>query len=464
MSKRLSVFLTIVVFYLALNVSAVSKSEADSYYEAAKAYYEKDDYTNALRDVHNAREIYSELGDVDGVIKCDELLSKIEKAITPQKKADTYYDLAGDYFIAAEEQTLDSEKVSYYEKAKLFAQYAKDAYDELKDSRGAIKANDLLEASTRNIALITSTKRELAERTYDSAQSFFLSGDYVSAVEYAKNASQLFVEISDANGITKTATLIKNSEEKIEEIRKNAIASYDLAVDFYITGNNTQSLVYAQNAKTLYQKIRDTEGSTKAQNLINDINKLIGDYEDQQRRLAMRYYQDAEDYLIAMKCENATASVMNARDIYTQFYAAASQIKNPEEKKAKQKLYWGFISECDALFSKIKSACGELRLKQQAEDYFSKAQGYFSHADYDDSLTYARRALSIYQEIENFVGISKTESLLNEINAGVEKKKQADEYLKKAEEYFRTADFENAKAFALSAKKIYDDIWSNRSL
>lgn len=53
------------------------KSEADSLYEKARKLFEVEYYNDAKSQLENAKSIYAQIKDTDGITRCDELLSKI---------------------------------------------------------------------------------------------------------------------------------------------------------------------------------------------------------------------------------------------------------------------------------------------------------------------------------------------------------------------------------------------------
>ena len=60
--------------------------EADSQYAKALTYYSVRDYESAKKYLQSAREIYTEIGDSDGILRCDSLMSKIDELL---KKSST---------------------------------------------------------------------------------------------------------------------------------------------------------------------------------------------------------------------------------------------------------------------------------------------------------------------------------------------------------------------------------------
>ncbi len=57
------------------------KTEADSKYAKALTYYSTSDYTSAKKSLEDAREIYEEINDQDGILRCDKLMDTINKIL-----------------------------------------------------------------------------------------------------------------------------------------------------------------------------------------------------------------------------------------------------------------------------------------------------------------------------------------------------------------------------------------------
>ncbi|OYT39854.1 MAG: hypothetical protein B6U86_04865 [Candidatus Altiarchaeales archaeon ex4484_43] len=63
--------------------------EADSKYAKALTYYSVRDYESAKKYLQNARDIYTEIGDSDGILRCDSLMSKIEEILLKKSSTTT---------------------------------------------------------------------------------------------------------------------------------------------------------------------------------------------------------------------------------------------------------------------------------------------------------------------------------------------------------------------------------------
>jgi len=63
--------------------------EADSQYAKALTYYSVRDYESAKEYLQNARDIYSEIGDSDGILRCDSLMATIEEILSKKNATTT---------------------------------------------------------------------------------------------------------------------------------------------------------------------------------------------------------------------------------------------------------------------------------------------------------------------------------------------------------------------------------------
>ncbi len=426
-------------------VHAETAAEADGYYVKAQTYFENQDYKSALRNVHLARIIYSNLGLTGGVSQCDSLINGIKSSTTDNNLAGYYNSIASDYLLT-ENPTLHE-----YEMTKYFAQLAKTIYTQNNNDDGITMANDLIEQADSEIQKIYGRQRQEAETYYNIARTYFINKDYPNALAYAQNASSIYNAISDQYGISKTNLLLQSINDEVENIKQNANVAYSTAMSLYGDGNISGSLVYAEKSKALYQSINFYQGVSKAQDLLSILHQSIDQEKDKRKRMAAQFFKEAEDYFVIMDCANATENIRNARALYEGLYWEATV--DSEKELYKRRMY-----ECDDLLTKILKECGSAVMLSQAEQYYAQAQEFFIKQDFDSALSYAQKARDLFQKIENYVGVSKSDSLIDSISDRVYKERMGDSNMTEAQYYYSIADYENARLFAERARSIYSTL------
>ena len=443
--------LGLVILLLATDVLSSSKYEADSYYTAAGVYFNTGDYKNSLRSIHLGREIYSEIGDDYGVARCNDFLVKIDEILPPVQKANYYYDIAGDYYL---QNTTD---IVSYTRAKNFAQLAKDIYQQLGDSNNVLKADDIIKGADEKIRIIKESRSQDAERYYLMARSNFFEKNYLIAKTYALNASALYTMVPDEEGISKAATLLTSINEKLNELKQDAIASYDKALDYYTVKDYKNAYYYANASYWLYTATGDMDGISKAKNLVSKINEEAAQTEEEKKRLAQKYINSAEEFLVIKDYEKATEAATNAKNIYSELYAEYYEIEHtlPESLRVNMKFYQNLIWDTDNLIKRISDAEGDAGRKKRAEEYYVKAQEYLIKNEITNALTYANKARSLFFDLKLYVGVSKTDSLIRQINERSKQRQIAEGYYNQSKYSYMIADFENARIQAESSRSIY---------
>lgn len=432
-------------------VGDMTKYDAESFYKSALSYFESNDFRNTLRSAHLAKDIFTTMGDQDGVSKCNQLITKVDSILTDGQMASAYYDIAGEYFLQ------ENPTVSSFMEAKEFAEYAKDYYTRAGDSEGALRSEDLVSRAQSEINNIRNQKQQEAYTYYKMAQDSFFQEEYPKARRYAINASVIYNEILDENGISRTASLLVSIDVKINETRYNALASYDRALDYYAQRDYDSALRYVSISQQLYTKIEDLDGMTKATGLLTRLNTEVIQFNEQRLRLAQDYYDKAEEMLIIKNYANATDYAKAAREIYMWFYNRALEEEHDlsSSEKVKTKLYASHVKRVDNLIDRINSEWGSEKKREQAEVFYTKAQEYYIQSQLDSALNYAERARSYFTDLNDYIGVNKCESLINSLNSRMADKRQADEYYAKAYSFYKTAEFENSVLYAGKARNLY---------
>ncbi|MDD5111285.1 MAG: hypothetical protein PHG85_01930 [Candidatus Altiarchaeota archaeon] len=443
-----------VILFMIVAVSALmeaTKEAAEAFYQQALDYYEGNDFRNALRNVHLARNVYESIDDDNGVVKCNQLVSKIDTILTDTQMANYYYDIASDYIIQ------ENPTVQSYMNAKEFAQYAKDYYNRAGDGGGVIKSDDLIYRSQSEINALRNEKQQVAMSYYQMAQDSFQNSEYLKARIYALNASIIYGEILDSGGLSMTSMLIYRIDVKVNETRYNALASYDRARDYYAQEDYDNSLRYATISLQLYTSIYDQDGMTKATSLISRVNSDSSEIREKKLRLAQSYYNSAEDMLIIEDYPNATDYAKSSREIYMEFYNLAFEEEGTLSKplQFKMRLYEGYLAQVDSLLERINRAWGTEKKLEQAQDFYIKAQEFFIKNQLESAINYAERAKRYFGDLDDYVGVNKCDALLTSIRGKMEERRNADQNYQKAFEFYNTAEFENAIIYLAKAKAIY---------
>ncbi|MBM3309552.1 MAG: hypothetical protein FJY77_04790 [Candidatus Altiarchaeales archaeon] len=448
------------VLLFACSCSAVTEYDAETFYKSALTYFQINDFRNTLRSVHLAKEIFGDLERQDGVVKCNQLITQVDEILTDSQMASAYYDIAGEYYLQ-ENPTLSS-----YIKAKEFAEYAKEYYNRAGDGEGLLRSEDLINRARSEINNIQAQREQEAYAYYKTAQSLFLSDDYLNARTYAINASILYNEILSQSGISQTASLIVSIDFRINETKYNALASYDRARDYYVQKEYESALKYAIISQQLSIKIADKDGEAKASNLISTINTEYTQNNEQKLRLAQTYVDRAREMLIAKEYANATDYAKRARDIYSGFYAKAEEKEHdlPSSQQVETALYSSYLKTVDNLMISINSAWGSEKKKEQAEAFYTKSQEYYIQGQLDPALTYVERARSYFTDLNDYIGVNKCDALIVSIKNRMVEKRQADDDYTMALSLYHTAEFENSLLYLNKAKAIYVRILDKPSI
>ena len=431
-------------------------SEADANFVSAEKYLVEDDYKNALRSAHLARRIYDAAENNDAVRQTDSLINDISAEITQSMKAHYYYEIGEYYFYLTEkDKSLDS-----LEKAIYFTELSRKEYVAIDDKNSAQRAQDIRDRAQDEIDRYFSNEKIKANTFYNIARTRYIEKDYITALSYAENSSIIYSLIPDESGMERTGTLIANIKQKIEEITQNAQSTCDTAMSFYNEADMEQALFFASKCKALYESVVYRPGVLRANDLQTLINEFTEHTISDKKADAAQYYKDAEEAYVRQQFANATDFLRKSRDIYAQLFDETL----PEDKVARE-YYLGLMYDVDLLYNEVSSQWGSDRKTQQAEQFFTQAQQYYIEMHFDEAMTYAERSKNLFDDLQNYVGVSKTKSLIQTITERVNREKNGDENLTSAKHYHSISDFENALVHAKRAKMIYSTlVGSNKSL
>ncbi|MFH1055558.1 MAG: hypothetical protein V1744_05645 [Candidatus Altiarchaeota archaeon] len=450
-----------IVLLIAFFASAeYSSLEADSLYQTAERSYRSGLYQNALASAYLSKEAYGAIGQRWGVDKCDKLIGEIGLVLTPTQLADTYYGIAGEYFTRANKDTFDLSR------AIMMAQEAKKIYASIGGtvgSSGILKCEDLINEASQEINdNVNSCIRE-GDDLYAKAQNSFFSDYYVTAKIYASNASARYLACPYQTGVDKSALLLSSINAKIDEIRTNAKASYDKAIQYYTAGDTKLCIQYAGASQGLYTSIDDSEGYSAATMLLSRCKETGDRWEQGMKKQAQAYSEEAKRFSLIGDCFNATDRASKAKSIYQQLRDLALQREGnlPKSQQYTVKLYDTYIGEVNALMSKIQDTCSAERMLIIAETYYRTSQEYYLQLNLNEALSYANSARNIFFQLKNYVGVSKSDTLIEQIKMVMRQRSEAESLVASAKAFSMSANFDEALVDASRAGRLYSDMHDN---
>ena len=432
----------VLVFACVLIVSAASTKsslEAESYLGRGETFLNIKDYRNALMNAHLAKTLYSEIGDSGGVSRAQDLIARVESQTTPSLRAGYYYAMGSDYFFSVNED-MDSYEtlIDSYNKAKYFSRLSRDLYESVGDKPSEIKAYDLLQEIGKKIERIQNQERARADSYYSAARTSLLNKDYASATSYAGLALEIYTNISYSDGVDNAKLMKSKINEATSEIKKNAETALRTSKSYYGENNYEESLKYAEKARELFESINDELGLLESQDMISLLNSHMEKGVEERKTQAALLYRQAQDDLIKLKCEDA---ILNAKESRSLYWGLRDEAKTDSEED----LYDVLINDCSVLIARIISDCGLEDITNRANLYYKQAQEFYLRGYYKEALSYAQKSESFHSDVENYVGVEKARSLIDEITEAINKEKAFSNNMSLARTYTCRADFQNAK-------------------
>jgi len=236
------------------------KGLAEEYFAKAQELYGKDMLSNATYYAESARDIYEELGLITGVMECDLLLVDIENRLNEVMRDE----------INAAEQNLMEAKVSYdsgkYEEAISYAEKAKEVYLKVNDQDMMGECDSIIQESETLMN---------AGSMYNKAMEYLERGEYENSSQYAKNAKEIYLVVGNEGMVKACERLIDSSNRYI-----SAEESYRKAKEFYDGGNYDEAEEHAKDARDLYVGLDDNNGIEKCDSLLSDIGEKRNWYMD----------------------------------------------------------------------------------------------------------------------------------------------------------------------------------------
>ena len=246
---------------------------------------------------------------------------------------------------------------------------------------------DFLVGSLTNATLYEMNKdyvlRQNANAMYTKAEFFFSQLKYSMSMAYVVKAKNVFLDIRDAEGISKCDVLVQriNNELKIGK-KLEADSIYDRAVASYARNDIDSSMLLIGEARRIYTDIGDADGKKKCDSLESEINNFI-----------------------------LSEKAVNAESIY---FKALSELGQRNYTAA-----LAMSRESKMLYEEICYVNGTILANRVitgvADSYYTDAQIKLSVKDFNTSLEYAKNAFELYNETKSYDGTAKAELLIRDI-------------------------------------------------
>jgi tetratricopeptide (TPR) repeat protein len=118
-------------------------------------------------------------------------------------------------------------------------------------------------------------KSGLANRYYADAKGSLELGNFDAALASIGKAESLYKELSDDDGVRKSASLLTEIKESMKGVRNETAASlYKKGRTEFYLGNYNQSREYLGKALEIYNEIGDSDGMTKTKNAIAELDAV----------------------------------------------------------------------------------------------------------------------------------------------------------------------------------------------
>ncbi len=228
----------------------------------------------------------------------------------------------------------------------------------------------------------TFVKRTDANGKDKKANNLYTSGKNDEALELAKEARALYLELSDNDGVARCDSLIEsiNVQASIrDKTRVEADEYYENAVSDYIAGNYLNASDFAEKAANRYTSLGD-------QDRANNATEISEKAKEGALLEAGREYERAESYGVE-NCTDITISLAKLLYLY-------DKLGDKESKNKTKGLLTSF-----------------------GEDFRNNSSAYLERGDFENAILYANCALLVYN-VENQTyaqEINETASLVAEI-------------------------------------------------
>ena len=115
-------------------------------------------------------------------------------------------------------------------------------------------------------------KSLLAQKYYDQAKVNYEIADYQGAVSNVSSAKSLYLELSDSEGVARCDALTGKINQELKNTKKeSADTLYSQGRSEYYFGNYASAKEYIQKAREIYSQIGDAEGVSKSDQALRDM-------------------------------------------------------------------------------------------------------------------------------------------------------------------------------------------------
>jgi len=172
----------------------------DYYLKKAEEYFKSDNYENAKEYAEKAKEIYINSGNNEGILNCDKIILQSEKLI----EADFAYIMAKNRMGAKDfREAMSNAEASLkiYNEIDLI-----DLIDSELISERVSELELIIEETNKTITV---------QEYFSNAKKYLDSGDYEKAKEYAEKAKEIYLERDNYNSVLKCNSIIDKSESHV---------------------------------------------------------------------------------------------------------------------------------------------------------------------------------------------------------------------------------------------------------
>lgn len=370
---------------------------ANSVYTNAVKLFESKDYKNSRQLASEALVVYNQSNYQEGVIKCNALITEIDKRNQQTRASADVNDLKAQEAYQRLEKNPNFED---YKEVIKYAQEAKKLYAQIGYDPGYNHSVDLLNAANRIMYGMEEKLRLSADAKYNEGMNAYLLGrgspEEKDKRNYFGNASKFYTTARDTYGeLYNWAEDIANEEKR----------------RFYET------------------KLKDCNNRlTEIQQELDNINLA---------KKAEELYMDGYTLFTKGDCKNASTPVKDSKTLFNRVGDVTGVFK------------------ADTLIYQINDCLEKI---SEAETLLKNASRYYNGADYGNATAELEKAIKIYEKIKNQEGINKCSAFKQKISDSITAKKNADQILVQAQIDFRNNKFEDSLNGAESAKKMYTDI------
>lgn len=431
---------------------------ANAYYSEAQKAYNEGSWLDARDMASNALNLYVKAGNEEGRLKTMDLLAKIDASL--KESADKKYNQAYKDF-----------REGSFNKSIKWASEAKAEYTRINDNPNAEKCDQLIKNAQDSMM---AEKVELAKKIFREAQELFEKGDYIHAGDKLEEACPIFNETSYIEGLLDCKSLKDAIASKDALMRGQALELHKKATDAHMKAESTQRFEdyvtaknLAEQARAIYQKLKDVKGFKECSDIINDCNYKLSSLEQKDKARADNYYNECRNIALRAGGEinedakktyykNATANCEMAQAIYGHLWSWARDMLNTE----KQKLYETEIAKCKSKIDEINTNVENIGTLEKAKDLLKEANRLYTSGECEKARTVALQAKDLYQKIGD-AGVYSCISLVDQIDECRKDMAQAETHLKIMAEYYKRADYANATKELIKAETIYKDVRNN---